>query len=241
MIEVKNLTFRYGEEGAEALREIDLTFEKGVFTAVLGRNGSGKSTLAKHLNAILLPSGGSVFVDGIDTRDEKRLLDVRKKVGMVFQNPDNQLVASSVEEDVAFGLENMGVPHEEMEQRIEAALKAVGMYERRKSAAHLLSGGQKQRVAIAGVIAMEPETVVFDEPTAMLDPRGRREVMETIKMMRQRLGMTVILITHSMDEAAKADRIVVIDSGRIAMDGEPREIFSRVDELKDLGLDVPQV
>ncbi len=189
----------------------------------------------------MLPSGGSVFVDGIDTRDEKRLLDVRKKVGMVFQNPDNQLVASSVEEDVAFGLENLGVPHDEMEKRIEAALKAVGMYDRRKSAAHLLSGGQKQRVAIAGVIAMEPETVVFDEPTAMLDPRGRREVMETIKMMRQRLGMTVILITHSMDEAAKADRIVVIDGGKIAMDGEPREIFSRVDELKDLGLDVPQV
>ena len=208
--------------------------------AVLGHNGSGKSTLAKHLNAILLPSGGKVYVDGIDTADEDKLLDIRRTVGMVFQNPDNQIVANVVEEDVAFALENLGVPPAEIRRRVDDALKAVGMYEYREHAPHLLSGGQKQRVAIAGVIAMAPRCIVLDEPTAMLDPIGRAEVMKTIRELNRSSGVTVVLITHHMDEAAQADRLVVMAKGRVVADGTPREVFQRVEELKAVGLTVPE-
>ena len=208
--------------------------------AVLGHNGSGKSTLAKHLNAILLPSGGKVYVDGIDTADEDKLLDIRRTVGMVFQNPDNQIVANVVEEDVAFAPENLGVPPAEIRRRVDDALKAVGMYEYREHAPHLLSGGQKQRVAIAGVIAMAPRCIVLDEPTAMLDPIGRAEVMKTIRELNRSSGVTVVLITHHMDEAAQADRLVVMAKGRVVADGPPREVFQRVEELKAVGLTVPE-
>lgn len=244
MLKCENVTFAYeNDEGEEKiiLNNISIEIKKGSFTAVLGRNGSGKSTLAKHFNAVLLPKEGDVFVNGINTRESKKLFDIRKGVGMVFQNPDNQIVATTVEEDVAFGLENLGVPHDEMVKRVEDALKAVDMYEYRKSEPHLLSGGQKQRVAIAGIIAMEPECIVLDEPTAMLDPKGRKEVMATIKTLNKERNMTVVLITHYMEEAAKADRVVVMDDGSIALDGEPYEIFSNVEELTRLGLDVPQV
>lgn len=240
LIETKKLIFEY-DDGTKVLDGVELEIEKGTFTAVLGRNGSGKSTLAKHFNAILLPSGGSVYVSGMDTRDEKRTYDIRKSVGMVFQNPDNQIVATTVEEDVAFGLENLGVEYGEMHSRVEKALRAVDMYDKRKKAPHLLSGGQKQRVAIAGIIAMEPEVIVFDEPTAMLDPKGRKEVMATIKELKNTLGMTVVMITHYMDEAAKADRVVVIDKGRIVMDDVPGKVFSQIEKMDALGLDVPQV
>ena len=215
-------------------------FERGVFVAVLGHNGSGKSTLAGHFNAIRLPSGGTVWVDHMDTRMEENLYDVRKTCAMVFQNPDNQIVATVVEEDVAFALENMGVPPEQIRHRVDDALKAVGMYEYREHAPHKLSGGQKQRIAIAGVIAMMPRCVVLDEPTAMLDPRGRREVMEVVRTLNSRFGITVVLITHHMDEAVQAGRVVVMHHGRILMQGMPREIFTHVDELKAASLDVPQ-
>ena len=243
MIETKDLTFTYpaeeGREAESALRGVDLQIEKGSFVVVLGHNGSGKSTLAKHFNAVLLPSGGTVWVDGMDTRDESLLLEIRRRVGMVFQNPDNQLVANVVEEDVAFAPENLGVPAEEIRRRVDDALAAVGMEEFPTHAPHLLSGGQKQRIAIAGVLAMEPETVVLDEATAMLDPVGRREVLSAVRALNRDWGITVVLITHHMDEAADADRVVVMNEGRIAMDGAPSEIFSRVEELHALGLCSP--
>ena len=219
---------------------VDLKIEEGSFVAVLGHNGSGKSTLAKHMNAILLPTGGAVYVSGMDTADEAHLLDIRRTVGMVFQNPDNQIVANVVEEDVAFAPENLGVPPEEIRRRVDDALKAVGMYEFREHAPHLLSGGQKQRVAIAGVIAMQPRCIVLDEPTAMLDPVGRREVLSTIKNLNRTSGVTVVLITHHMDEAAQADRLVVMAKGKVIADGAPKEVFQRVEELKAVGLTVPE-
>ena len=243
IIQTEGLRFAYAEEGAVnpfVLDGVSLDIEEGSFVAVLGHNGSGKSTLAKHLNAILLPSGGKVYVDGIDTADEDKLLDIRRTVGMVFQNPDNQIVANVVEEDVAFGPENLGVPPEEIRRRVEAALKAVDMYEYREHAPHKLSGGQKQRVAIAGIIAMETKCIVLDEPTAMLDPRGRAEVMETIQRLNREKGITIVLITHYMDEAVQAGRGVVMDEGEILRDGTPRQVFSDVEFLKRHDLDVPQ-
>lgn len=243
MIQCKDVTFTYpaqeGREAQTALREVHLTIEKGSFVAVLGHNGSGKSTLAKHMNAVLLPSGGTVTVDGMDTRDEALLLEIRRRVGMVFQNPDNQIVANVVEEDVAFAPENLGVPTAEIRRRVDDALRAVGMADFARHAPHLLSGGQKQRVAIAGIIAMAPEVIVLDEATAMLDPVGRREVLATIHKLHQEQGITVVLITHHMDEALEADRVVVMDSGAIAMDGTPREIFAQVERLHSLGLAAP--
>ena len=243
IIKTEDLRFSYpAAEGVSpvVLDGVDLAIKEGSFVAVLGHNGSGKSTLAKHMNAILLPSGGKVYVDGIDTTDEDRLLDVRRAVGMVFQNPDNQIVANVVEEDVAFAPENLGVPPEEIRKRVDEALKAVNMYEFREHAPHLLSGGQKQRIAIAGVIAMEPRCVVLDEPTAMLDPTGRADVLRTIKALNQERGVTEVLITHHMDEAAQADRVVVMSKGRVVADGVPKEVFSHVEELKAVGLTVPQ-
>ena len=243
IIQTEGLRFAYAEEGAVnpfVLDGVSLDTEEGSFVAVLGHNGSGKSTLAKHLNAILLPSGGKVYVDGIDTADEDKLLDIRRTVGMVFQNPDNQIVANVVEEDVAFAPENLGVPPAEIRRRVDDALKAVGMYEYREHAPHLLSGGQKQRVAIAGVIAMAPRCIVLDEPTAMLDPIGRAEVMKTIRELNRSSGVTVVLITHHMDEAAQADRLVVMAKGRVVADGTPRKVFQRVEELKAVGLTVPE-
>ena len=243
IIKTEDLRFSYpAAEGVSpvVLDGVDLAIKEGSFVAVLGHNGSGKSTLAKHMNAILLPSGGKVYVDGIDTTDEDRLLDVRRAVGMVFQNPDNQIVANVVEEDVAFAPENLGVPPEEIRKRVDEALKAVNMYEFREHAPHLLSGGQKQRIAIAGVIAMEPRCVVLDEPTAMLDPTGRADVLRTIKALNQERGVTVVLITHHMVEAAQADRLVVMSKGRVVADGVPKEVFSHVEELKAVGLTVPQ-
>ena len=243
IIKTEELRFAYAEEGAVnpfVLDGVSLDIEEDSFVAVLGHNGSGKSTLAKHLNAILLPSGGKVYVDGIDTADEDKLLDIRRTVGMVFQNPDNQIVANVVEEDVAFAPENLGVPPAEIRRRVDDALKAVGMYEYREHAPHLLSGGQKQRVAIAGVIAMAPRCIVLDEPTAMLDPIGRAEVMKTIRELNRSSGVTVVLITHHMDEAAQADRLVVMAKGRVVADGPPREVFQRVEELKAVGLTVPE-
>jgi len=214
--------------------------EAGTFVAILGTNGCGKSTLAKHFNSILLPTGGHVYVCGIDTANEERILQVRRNVGMVFQNPDNQIVANVVEEDVAFGPENLGVSSPEIRHRVNKALKQVGMYEYREHAPHLLSGGQKQRIAIAGVIAMEPKCIVLDEPTAMLDPRGRREVVETIGRLNREKGITVVLITHHMDEAAKADRVVVLHKGKVAADGTPEEVFSQVELLHNIGLAAPE-
>lgn len=243
MIETKDLCFSYpaeeGEKPSPALREVSLTIEKGSFVVVLGHNGSGKSTLAKQFNAVLLPSGGKVWVEGRDTADEALLLEIRRRVGMVFQNPDNQIVANVVEEDVAFAPENLGVPTEEIRRRVDDALAAVGMSEFVRHAPHLLSGGQKQRIAIAGVIAMEPECIVLDEATAMLDPVGREEVLDTIHRLNREKGITVVLITHHMNEAEEADRVIVMDDGRVAMDGAPREIFPRVEELRRLGLTVP--
>ena len=244
MIETKQLTFTYpaeeGRQASVALRDVDLQIEAGTFVAVLGHNGSGKSTLAKHFNAVLLPSGGTVWVEGMDTKDEKLLLEIRRRVGMVFQNPDNQIVANVVEEDVAFAPENLGVPTEEIRRRVDDALAAVGMGEYPRHAPHLLSGGQKQRIAIAGVIAMEPDYIVLDEATAMLDPVGRRDVLRTVHRLNRERGITVVLITHHMDEAADADRVVVMDAGTVVMDGTPREIFSRVEELHALGLASPE-
>lgn len=223
------------------LEDVSLDIQPGEFVAVLGHNGSGKSTLAKHFNAILLPTAGTVYVGGIDTKQEDRLYDIRQTAGMVFQNPDNQLVATIVEEDVAFALENLGVPPEEIRRRVDESLKAVGMYEYREHAPHQLSGGQKQRVAIAGIIAMRPKCIILDEPTAMLDPQGRREVLRTIRQLGDQFGITVVLITHYMDEAAQCDRVVVVDNGKVILDGAPRAVFSHVEQLKKVGLDVPQV
>ena len=243
MIETKDLTFTYpapeGETNPPALRDVSVQIEKGSFTVVLGHNGSGKSTFAKHLNAVLLPCGGAVYVDGMDTRDEKLLLEIRRRTGMVFQNPDNQIVANVVEEDVAFGPENLGVPTAEIRRRVDDALAAVGMENFAQHAPHLLSGGQKQRVAIAGILAMEPECIVLDEATAMLEPAGRREVIDTVLRLNRERGITVVLITHHMAEAERADRVIVMNDGQVAMDGRPRDVFAQVDKLHALGLAAP--
>lgn len=249
IIEVKNLSFEYpitDDEGNviggnKVLEDITLDIPKGQFTAILGHNGSGKSTLAKHFNGMLLGNSGKVYVNGVDTADDDKIYDVRQTVGMVFQNPDNQLVATIVEEDVAFAPENLGLPPAQIRERVDEALNAVDMYKYRLHSAHQLSGGQKQRIAIAGVIAMRPDCIVLDEPTAMLDPKGRKSVMKTIKRLNSEFGITIVLITHYMDEAAQADRVVVMDSGRIIMDDVPKKIFSQVDRLTEVGLDVPQV
>ena len=244
MISVEHLAYTYpGVEdtpGVPVFEDLNLTIEEGSFVAVLGTNGCGKSTLAKHFNAILLPTGGKVYVCGMDTANEDRLIAIRRNVGMVFQNPDNQIVANVVEEDVAFGPENLGVASPEIRRRVDSALKQVDMYEYRTHAPHLLSGGQKQRIAIAGVIAMEPKCIVLDEPTAMLDPRGRREVIDTIGRLNREKGITVVLITHHMDEAAKAQRVVVLDKGKVAADGTPKEVFSQVELLHGIGLAAPE-
>jgi energy-coupling factor transport system ATP-binding protein len=243
-IEVKDASFSYpqGEqnEQIQVFEHLSLNIEQGTFVVILGHNGCGKSTLAKHFNAILLPSGGEIYVYGMDTRNEDDLIPVRKSVGMVFQNPDNQIVANVVEEDVAFALENLGIPPEEIRERVDAALKAVGMYEFRKHAPHLLSGGQKQRVAIAGVLAMRPKCVVLDEPTAMLDPVGRKEVVNTIHELNEKFGVTVLLITHHMREAITADRVIVMNEGKVIADDVPKRVFSQVELLKGVGLTVPE-
>ena len=243
IISVENLAYTYpgldDQPGVVVFENMNLKVEEGTFVAILGTNGCGKSTLAKHFNSILLPSGGKVYVCGIDTANEERIMQVRRNVGMVFQNPDNQIVANVVEEDVAFGPENLGISSPEIRHRVNKALKQVGMYEYREHAPHLLSGGQKQRIAIAGVIAMEPKCIVLDEPTAMLDPRGRREVVETIGRLNKEKGITVVLITHHMDEAAKADRVVVMHKGGVAADGTPEEVFSQVELLHNIGLAAP--
>ncbi|MBQ9843267.1 MAG: energy-coupling factor transporter ATPase [Oscillospiraceae bacterium] len=242
-IRVEHLAYTYpGVEdtpGVAVFQDLSLTIEEGSFVAVLGGNGCGKSTLAKHFNAILLPCGGKVWVCGMDTSADDRIIPIRRNVGMVFQNPDNQIVANVVEEDVAFGPENLGIASPEIRNRVDRALKQVGMYEYREHAPHLLSGGQKQRIAIAGIIAMEPKCIVLDEPTAMLDPRGRREVMETINRLNESKGITVVLITHHMEEAAQADRVVVLHKGAVAADGTPGEVFSQVELLHDIGLAAP--
>ena len=243
-IRVDHLNFAYpgvdDTPGVAVFTDLSLTIEEGTFVAILGSNGCGKSTLAKHFNSILLPSGGKVYVCGLDTSDEELLMRVRRNVGMVFQNPDNQIVANVVEEDVAFGPENLGVSSPEIRRRVELALKQVGMYAYREHAPHLLSGGQKQRIAIAGIIAMEPKCIVLDEPTAMLDPRGRKEVMETISRLNAEKGITVVLITHHMDEAAQAQRVVVMHKGNVAADGTPEEVFSQVELLHSIGLAAPE-
>ena len=256
MIRTENLVFEYAAYGEEpagrdvldienphlaALRDVDISIEKGEFVCILGHNGSGKSTLAKHLNALLLPTKGTVWVNGYNTSDENNTWPVRQSAGMVFQNPDNQIIATIVEEDVAFGPENLGIAPPEIRKRVDEAIAAVGMAEYLDAAPHFLSGGQKQRVAIAGILAMEPDCIVLDEPTAMLDPVGRKEVLETVTRLNREKNITVILITHYMDEAVKANRVIVMEDGRICMDGDPHEIFSRVPEMKALGLDVPQV
>ncbi len=243
MIRTEALRFSYpaeeGEQPVRALQGVDIEIEKGSFVVVLGHNGSGKSTLAKTFNAVLLPEGGKVYVEGLDTCDEHLLLAIRQRVGMVFQNPDNQIVANVVEEDVAFAPENLGVPSEEIRQRVDDALRAVGMYDFVTHAPHLLSGGQKQRIAIAGVIAMEPACIVLDEATAMLDPIGRQEVLSTVHRLNREKGITVVLITHHMNEAEEADRVIVMHGGKVAMDGTPKEVFTRVEELRTMGLTVP--
>lgn len=249
IIETEGLVFEYirrDEEGnvegiTRAVDEVSLSVRQGDFVAVLGHNGSGKSTLAKHINAILYPTEGTVWVDGMDTADEDKLWDIRQEAGMVFQNPDNQIIGQVVEEDVGFGPENLGVPTKEIWERVEESLKAVGMYEFRKHSPNKLSGGQKQRVSIAGVIAMHPKCIVLDEPTAMLDPNGRKDVIRAVRALNDVEGITIILITHYMEEIVHADKVFVMDSGKVAMEGTPREIFSQVDKLKSLRLDVPQV
>ena len=244
-IEFQNVTFSYDEDeentlGETVIENFSLKIKKGDFVAVLGHNGCGKSTIAKLCNGINIPKSGKVLVDGIDTADEEKINDIRQKVGMVFQNPDNQIVATIVEDDVAFGPENLGVEPSEIRHRVDEALKRVGMYDFRLSEPHKLSGGQKQRVAIAGIIAMQPQCIVLDEPTSMLDPRGRKEVMDTIKMLNEQYGITVIFITHYMDEAAQANRVVVMEKGEIILDGKPREVFNHISVLKKVGLDVPE-
>mgnify|MGYP004538172577 CR=1 FL=1 len=242
-LQTQDLTFFYDEDESgrvEVLKGVTLGIKKGEFVALLGHNGCGKSTLAKHWNALLLPCGGKVYVDGMHTEDEALKFEIRRRVGLILQNPDNQLVAGVVEEDIAFGPENLGVPPQEIRRRVDEALKSVDMFEYREHAPHKLSGGQKQRVAIAGVIAMEPAVIVLDEPTAMLDPRGRQEVMDTITELNRKKGITIVLITHYMDEAIAADRVVVMDKGNILLDGAPREIFAQVELLKEHRLDVPQ-
>ena len=243
MIKTQDLAFTYpGTEdqvNTRALRGVDVTIERGSFVVILGHNGSGKSTLAKTFNAVLLPSGGKVYVEGMDTMDESLLLEIRRRVGMVFQNPDNQIVANVVEEDVAFAPENLGVPSDEIRKRVDDALEAVGMTQFVKHAPHLLSGGQKQRIAIAGVLAMKPECIVLDEATAMLDPIGRREVLAAVEKLNREQGITVVLITHHMNEAEHADRVIVMNDGLVVMDGKPREVFTRKKELEDIGLAVP--
>ncbi len=243
IIEADNLRFQYenpDEPPKIVLRDVNLTVERGEFIALLGHNGCGKSTLAKQLNALLLPTGGTLFVEGMDTADESLSMDIRRKVGLVLQNPDNQLVSTVVEEDVAFGPENLGIEPAEIRRRVDNALKAVDMYEYRTHAPHKLSGGQKQRIAIAGILAMKPDCIVLDEPTAMLDPKGRREVLDTVRRLNRENGMTVVMITHYMEEAAATDRVVVMNEGHIVMEGTPREVFSQVETLKEVELDVPQ-
>lgn len=242
IIEVKNVTFEYsdGDRQKTVIKDFSIDIERGSFTVILGHNGSGKSTLAKLLNGLYKPSCGNVLVDGIDTDDETQEIEIRRRVGMVFQNPDNQLVASVVEEDVAFGPENLGLSPEIIRERVDEALKAVDMYEYRKSTPHHLSGGQKQRIAIAGIIAMRPECIVLDEPTAMLDPKGRAEIISTIRRLNRENGITIVLITHFMEEAENADRVIVMDDGLIIADDQPKTVFSDVDRLKSVGLDVPQ-
>lgn len=240
MLRADNITFSYTDDQHRAVDGLSLRVKRGEYVAVLGANGCGKSTLAKHFNAILLPQAGTVYVEDMSTADEDKLFDIRQKVGMVFQNPDNQIVATVVEEDVAFAPENMGVEPAEIRRRVDEALKAVGMYEYRESAPHQLSGGQKQRVAIAGIIAMQPRCILLDEPTAMLDPRGRQEVMRVLRQLNREKGITVVLITHYMEEAAACDRVIVMDDGHVLMDDVPRKVFSHVAELRQVGLDVPQ-
>ena len=249
MIQAKDLVFEYirrDEEGnvesiTRAIDEVDITIKKGSFVAILGHNGSGKSTFAKHTNAILLPTSGTVLVNGMDTTDEEKLWDIRQAAGMVFQNPDNQIIATVVEEEVAFGPENLGVPTEEIWNRVEESLAAVGMLEYRYYSPNKLSGGQKQRVAIAGIMAMQPDCIVLDEPTAMLDPSGRKEVLKTVRKLNEEKNVTVLLITHYMEEAIQADHVIVMDDGKVVMEGTPKQVFSQVEELKAHGLDVPQV
>lgn len=245
MIECNDLVYKYQNEDNKntkvAIDNVNITVPKGEFLVILGRNGSGKSTFAKHVNALLLPSSGKLYVDGLDTSDVNNTWEIRNKAGMVFQNPDNQIVATIVEEDVAFGPENLGIEPGEIRHRVDEALKKVKMFDYRKHAPHLLSGGQKQRIAIAGILAMRPSCIVFDEPTAMLDPSGRQEVLKTIKEINKEYGITIILITHFMEEAAEADRIIVMDAGKIVMEGTPRQIFSNVPTMKKIGLDVPQM
>lgn len=247
MIKCTNVSFKYvrNEDGINeekyAVKNVNLQVKKGEFLVILGHNGSGKSTIAKHMNALLVPSEGTVIVDGLDTKDTENVWNIRSKAGMVFQNPDNQLVATIVEEDVAFGPENLGVEPSEIRRRVDESLEKVGMSEYKRHAPHLLSGGQKQRIAIAGILAIQPECIVFDEPTAMLDPSGRKEVLNNIKEINKKYGITIVLITHYMDEAAQADRIIVMDDGNVKMEGTPREIFPQVEHMKKIGLDVPQV
>lgn len=245
MIDIENLSFSYDDEEQKTkklvIKELNLHIEKGSFVAVLGHNGSGKSTLAKHLNGILLPSGGSVYIAGMDTKDDENTFKIRSTAGMVFQNPDNQIVAAIVEDEVAFAPENLGIPSNEIRKRVDDCLAIVNMSDFAKSSTSRLSGGQKQRVAIASVLAMEPECIILDEPTAMLDPKGRREVMKTIKTLNKTKGMTVVLITHYMDEAAMADRVVVMEKGEAIIDDIPKKVFSQVEKIKSIGLDVPQV
>ncbi|WP_194191689.1 energy-coupling factor transporter ATPase [Clostridium chrysemydis] len=245
MIRCENVSFKYtSHEDGEikyALKDINLSVKKGEFLVVLGHNGSGKSTVAKHMNALLIPSDGNVYVDELNTRDEDNVWDIRSKAGMVFQNPDNQMVATIVEDDVAFGPENLGIDPLEIRKRVDESLEKVGMSEYKRHAPHLLSGGQKQRVAIAGILAMQPDCIILDEPTAMLDPSGRKEVIKNIKEINKEYGISIVLITHYMDEAAEADRIVVVDDGKAIMEGTPKKIFSNVEKMKEVGLDVPQV
>ncbi|MGB9840483.1 energy-coupling factor transporter ATPase [Thermovenabulum sp.] len=240
-IRLENVFYQYSQSKDLALKEINLTIKKGEFVAIIGPNGSGKSTLAKLFNGLFTPTEGDVWVDGLNTRDKDRIWDIRQKAGLVFQNPDNQIVATIVEEDVAFGPENLGIPPEEIRKRVYEALKTVELYEFAQKAPHLLSGGQKQRVAIAGILAMKPDYIILDEPTAMLDPVGRREVNNTIKKLNREENKTIILITHFMEEAVQADRVFVMEKGKIVMEGSPKDIFSKVERLKQIGLDVPQV
>lgn len=239
-IDFQNVTFHYDGQQEEVIENFNMKIKKGDFVAILGHNGCGKSTVAKLCNAIEAPQSGKIYIDGIDTCEENKLYDIRQRVGMVFQNPDNQIVATIVEDDVAFGPENLGVEPKEIRKRVDEALKCVSMYDFRLFEPHKLSGGQKQRVAIAGIIAMKPECIVLDEPTAMLDPRGRREVMQTVRMLNKDYGITVLFITHYMDEAVKADRVIVMDGGKIILDGKPKEVFTNIDTLKNAGLTVPE-